>query len=254
MHWYTLEGEPRHDRTLGQAKKEGLVPGATTVLDIIHRPGLEIWKQQQIVKAAGETMRGMVSSDQEYYKSVMDQAFFDTSARDEGSRVHGMIENKIKKDMPIRDYPGLDQWMDEHLGEGVSEQTVVCEKYGYAGTLDFIGQFRNSALESWEKALVDFKTQNVKSSARAYQSWGMQLAAYSFRDAHTHPAGLDIARKKKLISVVISTNADNPLVRHFSHWNQMHAWDGFKGALAAWRYENKYPWEKYASWGEKYVS
>lgn len=59
QHWYQQDGSPAHfmgsggsPTTLREARKFGLYPSVTTVLDLIAKPGLERWKRDQSVLAA----------------------------------------------------------------------------------------------------------------------------------------------------------------------------------------------------------
>jgi hypothetical protein len=59
VHWYRQDGGPQYtvkakdgsDRptTLRDARKLNLVPSVTTILKIAAKPGLEAWKQEQMV-------------------------------------------------------------------------------------------------------------------------------------------------------------------------------------------------------------
>ena len=61
-HWYTRTGEPMYqvksnggvlrNTTLRDARKYDLVPSVTTILNCAAKPGLEAWKQQQILLAS----------------------------------------------------------------------------------------------------------------------------------------------------------------------------------------------------------
>ncbi len=58
-HWYTQEGKPAYtvvgsngkvrNTTLRDAKKLKLLPSVTTVMSVAAKPGLEAWKQQQLL-------------------------------------------------------------------------------------------------------------------------------------------------------------------------------------------------------------
>ena len=61
-HWYGKDGSPRYtvtakdgsDRptTLRDARKLSLVPSVTTILKVAAKPGLEMWKLEQMLLAA----------------------------------------------------------------------------------------------------------------------------------------------------------------------------------------------------------
>ena len=58
-HWYTRNGVPQYtveakkggqrNTTLRDARAMGLVPSVTTILNIIAKPGLTLWLQQQVL-------------------------------------------------------------------------------------------------------------------------------------------------------------------------------------------------------------
>jgi hypothetical protein len=58
-HWYTRSGVPQYtveakkggprNTTLRDARAMGLVPSVTTILNIIAKPGLTLWLQQQVL-------------------------------------------------------------------------------------------------------------------------------------------------------------------------------------------------------------
>ena len=57
-HWYTQEGKPCHwqedgkDTTMRHARKQGLVPSVTGILDIMDKPGLTKYLVNQTLEAA----------------------------------------------------------------------------------------------------------------------------------------------------------------------------------------------------------
>lgn len=61
-HWYTREGSPCYEQVtqkgglratdLRDARKQGLVPSVTTVLGVVAKPQLEVWKVNQGIMAA----------------------------------------------------------------------------------------------------------------------------------------------------------------------------------------------------------
>ena len=61
-HWYTRDGVPRYtvvgangkerNTTLRDARKEGLIPSVTTVLNVAAKPALNQWLQRQVLLAA----------------------------------------------------------------------------------------------------------------------------------------------------------------------------------------------------------
>ena len=57
--WYDTNGNPRHEATLREARKENLLPSVTTVIGAtLANPGLEVWKQNQVLLSALTCTKG----------------------------------------------------------------------------------------------------------------------------------------------------------------------------------------------------
>jgi hypothetical protein len=63
MHWYNQDGQPAYEvenkskggmrpTTLRDAKQLNLVPSVTTVMDIMDKPGLNVWLQDRVLESA----------------------------------------------------------------------------------------------------------------------------------------------------------------------------------------------------------
>jgi len=50
-HWYTVDGQTAYGKTLRDARKECLLPSPSSINSMLAAPGLELWKQQQILEA-----------------------------------------------------------------------------------------------------------------------------------------------------------------------------------------------------------
>ena len=100
-HWYTTAGEPAYqiegktglrNTTLRDAKKLNLLPSVTTVLNCAAKPGLDIWKQQQVLLAALTLPRGEGESDESYCDRVMtDSKAQGKEAMNRGTHMHGIF-------------------------------------------------------------------------------------------------------------------------------------------------------------------
>ena len=99
-HWYNDIGEPVYSvenvtkgglrpTTLRDAKKLNLVPSVTTVMDVLRKPALEIWKENQVLESAlslkqkkKETDKGFINRIRYHAKEISR-----TSAQ-EGKNIH----------------------------------------------------------------------------------------------------------------------------------------------------------------------
>lgn len=111
QHWYTKDGKPAYtiigangverDVTLRDARKFHHVPSVTTVLDVLSKPALEIWKVKQGILAALTLTREPAEDDDMYVARVMrdsnEQAI---AAAKEGTRIHDAIECSFKN-LPV---------------------------------------------------------------------------------------------------------------------------------------------------------
>jgi hypothetical protein len=80
-HWYQKDGTPAYTivgkngkeraTTLRDARTLELVPSVTTILSVLAKPGLENWKQNQILMAALTMPRVDGESEQEYIARII---------------------------------------------------------------------------------------------------------------------------------------------------------------------------------------
>jgi len=105
LHFYDREGNPCYqvpyadpskgmrNTTLRDARKLSLVPSVTAILNIQAKPGLERWKQNQLLLSAltlpkieGETL------DDFSYRVMQDSKEQGEQARNKGTAIHAAIE------------------------------------------------------------------------------------------------------------------------------------------------------------------
>jgi hypothetical protein len=227
-HWYTKDGESRHTligangnkrkTTLRDARKEGLLPSVTTVMDIMRKGALEDWKLEKVVRIAMALPRRDKETDDQFAQRVFDEFEAEGEAtREFGSLVHSAAEylclngGRLPSPMsasaaefaPVKAWVDrIKEWYDANVDEVLGAETVVInELVGYAGRFDLWIKHRVHG-----ESVVDFKTQGVKNSKpRFYEEWCSQLAAYD--------AGLPQRKAaRSLVSVVIDSTAPNPLI------------------------------------------
>lgn len=244
-HWYNSIGDPRYDTGLREARKMGYLPSVTSIDKIIANPGLEIWKQNQVLEASLTLTRDLEETDSEFIARVK------TDSREQGRKaaklgtvIHHMAERYLM-DKPLffrghredvwEIFKPLQDWIDDNLlmpdkgfkvREG-AEIVLVNESLGYAGKADYVGKDFDE-----KTVIVDFKTTTIKPTdikkdgtlkkAKLYDSWSRQLAALSA-----------CRTVERLLSVVISTNPEFRGV-WVHDWNMDdidEAWIQFRGAL-----------------------
>ena len=187
-HWYQQDGTPCYEvpnksnggmraTTLRDAKKLNLVPSVTTVLNILAKPGLEQWKQKQVLMSAltlpkidGETL------DEYAARVLQDGAEQAKQAAETGTRIHGSIECAIQgNSYPEVDIPYVGAALAEMRKLNVNGWAVEKSfaRNGYGGKVD---------LHSPEGIVIDFKTKEfapeIPADKLVWPEMSVQLSAY----------------------------------------------------------------------------
>jgi len=233
-HWYTKKGAPAYtvigsngkvrNTTLRDAKKEGLVPSVTTVMNVAAKPGLEAWKQQQLLLASLTRPKLEDETLEAYAKRVLEDSRKQArEAADRGTAIHAEIQafyegNIEKMNVPyVRKAVGAIQ---EHFGSRtwISEKSFAHEK-GFGGKVDL----------HCADAVIDIKTKEFKPDDKLdlFDEHYMQLAAYA--------VGLGIS-PPRCANVFVSPLDPYPVVI-LEHEPQdiQRGWEMFESLLTFWK-------------------
>ena len=189
-HWYTKDGVPAYT-TIGKtgerptnlrdAKKIGLLPSVTTIINIMSKAGLDTWKQQQVLLAALTLPREPNEPEADWLKRVMqDSKATGREAAERGTAIHSIIEGYFEQ-MFFPEKPayldGIDNVLNEHFGNQLwySERSFG-HHLGYGGKCDLMAKPVNGQGTGY---IVDFKTKDTDlDKVDLYFEHEMQLAAY----------------------------------------------------------------------------
>lgn len=183
-HWYERDGTPKYtvvakngqnrSTTLRDARSLSLVPSVTTIINVAAKPGLDTWKQQQVLLSALTLPKRQDELEADWLERVMqDSKATGKAAAERGTAIHAMIEayfegNIIPDAMPMCN--AVQAALDYNFGkqQWFSEKSFAHE-LGFGGKCDLYS----------DNIVVDIKTkegdlQNVD----VYAEHGMQLAAY----------------------------------------------------------------------------
>lgn len=247
-HWYTRDGLPAHDADLRRARKEGLFPSVTSVLQTIAKPSLDVWKQNQAILAALTLPRLENEPDDAFAKRVVeDSKQHSIKAMEFGTAIHEQCEGtsyafmekcnfEYNQDlMPFTKH--FIDWHNANISEVVAvEKIVVHRELGYAGKVDLIAVHKTHGL-----CVIDMKTQGIKEGKKPafYDEWLWQLKAYDeARPSRWRECETELP---KLISVVINSNKPEPVTEKV--WpveDYENAWEIFKSALEIWKRSREY--------------
>jgi hypothetical protein len=246
-HWYTSEGDPMHEvanksggglrsTTIADARKLGLLPSVTTILGILAKPALDVWKIEQAILASLTLPKKDDEPLHEYAKRISED--MGEQARDAasiGTNIHKAIEDWIKGTQHNKE---LQSYVDAFIqvlsvmGAVVLESEIRVVNGDYAGTIDLVLRGAEG-----EIIIADIKTQGVKNDKFAfYDEWLYQLSAYG--EAYKAKHKLDSVR---LANIVLDKN--KPGKFEIKLWNQLEAKQGyevFSSCKFIWQAQKKY--------------
>lgn len=184
-HWYGRNGEPAYTivgangkarpTTLRDARKLNLVPSVTTIIKVASQPGLDRWKQEQVLLAALTLPKVDDESDDDYIARILDDSKDAArSAADAGTDIHAAIEAFYmgqQYDRHREHVQGAHNLLLSTYGHQpwVAERSF-CHELGFGGKVDLHAP----------GFVVDVKTKEFADPAKidGYDEHRMQLAAY----------------------------------------------------------------------------
>lgn len=245
-HWYTREGDPAYtvksskgeDRptTLRDARKLDLVPSVTTILGVAAKPGLEIWKQNQVLLAALTLPRQEGESEQDWMERIIeDSKKQGREAAEFGTAIHAAIQAHFEGDSYDPDFKnyveGAVMAISSHFNdwEWISEKSF-CHEIGFGGKCDL----HVPSSYRFEGFVVDIKTKDFgpEDKVAGYDEHLLQLAAYRM--------GLRIPTAR-CANVFVSRN--HPGLAHVIEWSQEdldRGWQMFVKLVEFWQLKNNH--------------
>lgn len=187
-HWYDWSGTPQYTivgkngkerpTTLRDGRKNNWLPSVTTILRCVASPGLDRWKQEQVLLAALTLTRGADETDESFIDRVLsDSRETGRKAADRGTALHGAIERWLisgGKEFQGVWQPHVDATYAACLEVGVDllkgePERSFAHTLGYAGKIDW----------SSSDVVLDFKSKaKIDKNVKGYDEHIMQLAAY----------------------------------------------------------------------------
>jgi hypothetical protein len=235
-HWYTRTGEPMYqvkansgqmrNTTLRDARKYNLVPSVTTILNVAAKPGLEAWKQQQILLAAMTLPKRDDESLDQYAERVLrDSKEQASEARDLGTAIHAKVQSAFEGGPPNESYLAVKAVLDQAYGkqEWISEKSFS-HPQGFGGKCDL----------HCKAAVVDIKTKAFSPSddPQGYDEHLMQLAAYR--------SGLILPEANCANVFVSTTHAGLVSLYEWTKADVERGWLMFEALLKFWQAKNNY--------------
>ena len=243
-HWYAKDGTPAYEvqakdgtmrgTTLRDARKLGLFPSVTTVLQVLAKPGLEQWKLQNTILAAMTLPRIEGESLDDFAaRVIIDSKAQAQQAAQLGTDIHASLDKA---------YSGL-PYAQEHDVYVKAVQEAIFLKYGakpwiaeksFSNPLGYGGKVDLACPD----VVIDFKTSSFdqekvdKKQVGGYDEHLMQLAAYS--------VGLGFTNAK-LANVYVSTSVPGLVyIKEYDKEDSINGYGMFSLALKLWQISKRY--------------
>lgn len=246
-HWYTMDGEPMHlitkkdgttrPTTLRDARKLNLLPSVTGILNVLGKPGLSRWREQQMALAGHALAKGGMD-ERQWLAAVQEKAFKSVDeAASLGSLIHDALESatageKVAPDLRTYVDPVLSWMADRDIKVREREAAVVSKKHGYAGKADLFFTWGDGD----GKGILDYKTRRTTPERKiaVYDGQGMQLAAYAA--AHYGEQALpDVLAANMIISTT-----EPGRIEVVKHEDLVAEFEAFESACTLWRHMRAY--------------
>lgn len=235
-HFYTRSGEPAytvtakagHERptTVADARKLGLVPSVTTVMQCAAKPALERWKAEQLMLAALTLPRHDGEPEKDWLARVIhDSKETARKASERGTAVHASLQNHFEcgaADSQFYEHcKGTRKALLDHFGDiPWFVEASFAHPLGFGGKVD---------IHSPMEVVCDFKTKEFEDTKKleTYSEHAMQLAAYR--------VGLGLPQARCAIVYVSVTNPGLVKLIEIQEKELTAGWKMFYSLLQYWK-------------------
>lgn len=240
-HWYDREGNPVYEvpcktkegmrpTNIKDARKLDLVPSFTLIKDQISKPGLEVWKLNQMLAAALTLPRLDNEPADDFARRVInDYKQEGQRAAERGKDLHAAIEDYVRGQSSLLYQEHCERTriallpfgIDISNGNWRTEHSFASE-LGYGGKTD-LAHDSGVIIDLKTKERIDDKKQLV------WDEHPMQCAAYGYG-----------VFKPKFRGLNVFIGVDDCEVRVFEHtWDDLsRGWEMFKALLRYWQIKN----------------
>lgn len=242
QHWYAPDGSPAYEvrgangmmrpATLRDARKLGLVPSVTGIIRCAAAPGLEYWKQQQVLHAALTLPLIPGESEEDYLARIMrDSKEQARKASERGTAIHAAIQGYYEdKDgaLHLAHCWAVERALRDKFSE-LPRQAWAAER-SFAHPLGFGGKVDLHC----SLVIADIKTKEFgrDDELKTWDEHAMQLAAYR--------EGLGMPNARCAIVYVSVTVPGLARVIEIPQPELANGWAMFKGLLQYWKAKHSY--------------
>jgi len=248
-HWYGQDGSPQYTvtakdgqqrpTTLRDARKMNLVPSVTTVLKVAAKPGLDVWKNEQLLLAALTLPRVAGETEKEFIARVVtDSKATGKLAAEQGTRIHESIEswygghkNVEHRETAMRFEESVFNHFKTHPDQPWLTERSFTSQMGFGGKVDLYCEPDEHAPTG---IVLDAKSKEFGPDDKvdAYDEHCMQLAAYR------NGLGLPHARCANVFAS--RTHPGLIAVKEWTEEELQTGWEMFKALHRFWVLKNKF--------------
>ena len=231
-HYYRRDGAPCYEvpaksgamrpTTLRDARTMNLVPSVTSIIRCAAAPGLELWKQQQVLHAALTLPLIPGETEDAYLARIMaDSREQAKRAAERGTAIHAWIQGVYEGSLPA-DYCehviGTQEAVMNWAGDGSWDtERTFAHPLGYGGKIDI----------STEGYVADFKTtEKPLDDIKVWDEHALQLSAYR--------EGIGAPTARCAIVYVSVTNPGQAKVIEIPEEELQRGWAMFQALLSYW--------------------
>lgn len=249
LHWYTQTGKPAYqvpyadpskgmrNTTLRDAKKEGYVPSVTSILNVPAKPGLDRWKQNQVLEAA---YAFPAETEIDEWKKIVTEKASEIGRKTAsiGTAIHANIEQFYTDGSILSpEYEphvrNVERQLKKYYPVEFMAEKSFSHPLGFGGKIDLLAVCD----ECPKGIIIDFKskdfTEDKKAKDLAWPEMALQLDAY--RNGVNLPGA-------QMISIFIDRATG--IVKTFE-WIEGTYFEQFKCLLKYWQlskgYDSSYP-------------
>jgi len=249
VHWYRQDGGPQYTvkakngnnrpTTLGDARKMNLVPSVTTILKVVAKPGLELWKLEQMLLAALTLPQRPDEPEKNFIARVVaDSKETGKQAAELGTRIHESIEGWMNGVRPV-EHDDIAKAFEEsifnhfktHPFQPWLTERSFASQMGYGGKVDLYCEPDEAAPLG---IVLDAKTKDFgpDDKVEAYDDNLLQLAAYRH--------GLKLPNARCANVFCSRTHPGLVKVIEWSEEDLVKGWEMFQCMLTYWKLKNSF--------------
>lgn len=223
------DGSRMVEPDIRHAKKLGLKPSVTTIIQEAAKPGLERWKREQVLLAALTLPRKEGETETDWLKRVIqDSEEQSRKAAEKGTAIHAAIQGFYEHETTTQELMPYVTAVDERLSMEFPAISEWQSEASFSSIIGFGGKVDLCKDNGEDRIVLDFKTKEFSDTGKklAWDEHCIQLSAYR--------RGLGMANAR-CFNLFVSVS--NPGLLYLHEWPEndlQRGWSMFTALLDYW--------------------